>query len=553
MLTCHQVRLLLSYGGQPGTPRKGIPALGFHLAECAACRELWESQNIPLTSTDIVNSSSDEAAPNNIRRLVSRPAQAFSTTRTGELAFLEQLLSANTFSEEDQSSIAVSEQPVPSQRLGVTPQPVTYTALLRNPNFRRLWLGQAISTFGSFFTRIAVPIYVFSVTHSYSQLGLAYFSSFIAPLLFGLFAGAFVDRLDQRRMMIATAIANGGVLIALIICTALPLPITIKLSSIYLANFAAALLQEMFKPARIAIFADILAAEELLAANSLDGATTTFSEFLSYPLAAAAIYYVGPTIAFGIDAASFFISALLIWGVSVKSMVADKKINVSIWGDIAEGLTVARNMPMVRKVIILSLFVPLFISLFNTLQLPYSVDALRSTATVGFPALEASMALGVVIGMLLIGKWAQSIPRSLLLTYGIGVYGMAITAQGLVPFLINIGGWTVSTSLSPWTPALFLALPFALLSGAANSMINASIRTMLQEQTPRAILGRVYSVVNVVAGIGFGCGALLTGIAQGRAAIMLTLLGMILLMLGVACHRWLPEREQPVLVFDPKY
>ncbi len=430
---------------------------------------------------------------------------------------------------------------------------VTYRALLQNSNFRRLWLGQAISTFGSFFTRIAVPIYVFSVTHSYTQLGFAYFSSVIAPLLFGLLAGAFVDRWNRRRTMIATAMANGGVLLALIAFTLLPFSSTITLGGIYLGNFIAALLQEMFKPARIAIFADILSEEELLTANSLDTATTTFGEFASYPLAAAAIYYVGPAIAFGVDAASFFVSAWLIWKVNVTFIATDKQKNSSLWADIAEGLTVARNIPLVRKITVLSLFVPLIISLLNTLQLPYAVEALHSSEAVGFPTLEAAMALGVVIGMLLIGHWARAMPRALLLAWGISGYGLAIAAQGLVPFFANLAGWSADTPLNPWTPALFLALPCAFLSGAANSMINTSIRTLIQEQTPRVLIGRVFSVVNVVAGVGFGLGALLPGLAQGQAAIVLTLLGTVLFVLGVLCYWWLPEKQPHVLVLEPKF
>lgn len=558
MLTCYEARLLLAYDGRPGTPRKGIPELGFHLAGCAACRSIFEQAPASAGDTQAVDAAARSAAadPDSDLLLASLMAtDAPLMPWDGRYALPRHLDDALEWSggyragieagpDEILAAEADAEQP---HAVSASRTPVSYRALLRNPNFVRLWVGQAISTFGSFFTRIAVPIYVFSVTSSYTQLGFAYFSSVIAPLLFGLVAGVLADRWDRRRTMVATAVANSCVLLILIVCTLLPIPLATKLLSLYALNFVAALLQEMFRPARVAIFADVLAEDELLAANSLDGATTTFGEFMSYPIAAAALFYIGPSIAFAVDALSFLISAILISGVSVATVARAHTGKRGMLAEIAEGIAIAHGLPLVRKIIALSLIIPLFISLLNTLQLPYAVDALRSSQEVGFPALEAAMALGVVVGMLVLGRSGQRASRAQLLAYGIVGYGLAILGQGLVPNIALLLGWAPAASTEPWTFALLLALPCALLSGAANSMINASIRTMLQEQTPRAALGRVFSVVNVVAGVGFACGALLTGVAQGRAALALVLAGALLVLIGVAARWWLAARRAPPL------
>ncbi|MBV9788681.1 MAG: MFS transporter, partial [Chloroflexi bacterium] len=145
-------------------------------------------------------------------------------------------------------------------------QIITYRKILQNRNFRLLWLGQAITTFGGFFTRVAIPIYVFSITGSYGQLGFSFFISVLPSLLFGLFAGALVDRWDRRRTMILTDILNFFLLCGLIMVIVLPDPDWFKLGAIYAITFCSALLRELFSPARIAIFTEVVSDKELLTA-----------------------------------------------------------------------------------------------------------------------------------------------------------------------------------------------------------------------------------------------------------------------------------------------
>ncbi len=547
MLTCNQARLLLSYGAIPGTPKRGYPELGFHLALCAECRLIWET-----TCPSIVNRGSVHPE---LKRVDGSPnSQQLAAKDRALLAALLDNVDVVQFSPSSNTLAEIVMAPLqgdPESRVVdavVCPRSktVTYRDLLQNPNFRLLWLGQAISTFGSYFTRIAVPIYVFSLTQSYLQLGVAFFSSLVASLLFGLLAGALVDRWDPRRTIIYTDIISGFVLLGLIVCAWLPLPIQIKLVGMYIVNFVTALLREIYKPARVRIFTDVVSEQELLTANSLDEATSTFAEFLSYPIAATALSLIGPTIAFGVDAASFLISAVLIRRVSVHSVVTKREHVKNIWAEIKEGMAIAASLPPVRKIVLLSFVVPLLFSLHNTLLIPYTEEALKSTKEVGFPALEAAAAFGLLLGMLVLGKLGQQVSRMMLLALGIFGYGLGTFSQGVLPQITPFLGWS-HRSEGAWTPLLFVALLFALICGAANSLILASLRTVLQEKTPRSALGRVYSVMSVAAGAGFALGALLTGFGQGRAALVIMGLGGALVLLGVTCYWWLPEKRSLVL------
>lgn len=425
---------------------------------------------------------------------------------------------------------------------------VTYRKILQNRNFRLLWLGQAITTFGGFFTRVAIPIYVYSITNDYGQLGFSFFISVLPSLLFGLFAGALVDRWDRRRTMIATDVLNCILLCGLIVVIVLPDPVSVKLGAIYVITFCSALLRELFNPARIAIFTEVVSDKELLTANSLDQSSQTLGELLSYPIAAYALSKLGPELAFGVDAASFLVSAVLIWGVKVHKTPVEKSETSSIWSDMRAGLSVVNKSSLLRKIVMLSFFVPLTFMLLGALTLPFTIEKLGSTAEVGYPVLEGALALGVTLGVLALGRWGQKIPRWKLLAVGLFSFGICMVLIGLVPrigAMFGIDATMLAFDLdttdpkNPWTVLLLMALPLVFMEGMTNSLIFTCIRTVMQEEAPRAMIGRVASLVAVASGVGFSIGALMTKIGEGRADTVISIIGIILVALGLFSFWWL--------------
>jgi MFS family permease len=208
-------------------------------------------------------------------------------------------------------------------------------------------------------------------------------------------------------------------------------------------------------------------------------------------------------------------------------------------------LTIINTIPLLRKIVVLSLFVPFTFTLLTTLQLPYAVDVLRSTEEVGFPALEAAMALGVVVGTLLLGRWGQQVPRWKLMALGLLSFGVVIVSIGLVPQIGTFFQIPTSTEKNPWSTLLFIALPLVFMQGATNSLIFTSIRTIMQEKTPRAMIGRVASTVSMVAGIGYSAGALFTGLAEGRVDKVFILIGIALVSTGLFSLWWLRTPPPP--------
>src|SRR5205823_14643807 len=99
------------------------------------------------------------------------------------------------------------------------PPPVEHTPLRRNRDFILLWSGQVVSTVGTRVTAVAFPLLVLAQTHSPAKAGLVGFAQTLPYMLFYLPAGAFVDRWDRKRVMLAAdacrALALGSLAVAL--------------------------------------------------------------------------------------------------------------------------------------------------------------------------------------------------------------------------------------------------------------------------------------------------------------------------------------------------
>src|SRR5947199_2450884 len=86
-------------------------------------------------------------------------------------------------------------------------------------DFWKFWTGQTISNLGSSFTQWAVPLLVFQLTHSAVNLGIATAATFLPYLLFGLVIGAWMDRVDRKRAMIALDSINAIVILSIPLVT----------------------------------------------------------------------------------------------------------------------------------------------------------------------------------------------------------------------------------------------------------------------------------------------------------------------------------------------
>jgi MFS family permease len=150
----------------------------------------------------------------------------------------------------------------------VSPAAVGVRGLLRIPDFRRLYLAQSISDIGDGMTYLALFLLVLHLTGSTAAIALMSILVALPPVTVGLFAGAWADRHDRRRIMIASDSLRAVVVLGMVLAAT-----NGALALLFALACLQAVIGTFFSPARMAMIPRVVPAEALLAANSLGQAT----------------------------------------------------------------------------------------------------------------------------------------------------------------------------------------------------------------------------------------------------------------------------------------
>ena len=183
-----------------------------------------------------------------------------------------------------------------------------YVRLALNGSFSALWVGQLISLFGDRMHQIALAFLVLGATDSPLAVGLVFLVATLPNLLLGPIAGTFVDRWDQKEVMIVSDLLRAALVLLV------PIAAITNLALIYPMVFLITSISIFFRPARTAVVPRIVADDELLTANSATWVAETLADVIGYPLAGLFVAFLGRALplAFWLDAATYVASAILI-------------------------------------------------------------------------------------------------------------------------------------------------------------------------------------------------------------------------------------------------
>ncbi|HEX5498315.1 MAG TPA: MFS transporter, partial [Thermomicrobiales bacterium] len=216
-------------------------------------------------------------------------------------------------------------------------------------DFGKFFAGQTISNLGNSITFFAVPILVYSLTGSALDLGLASAVQLLPYLLFGLVIGAWVDRVDRRRLMIAADLSRAVVIASIPVAAALG---WLSVGWIYGASFIAATISIAFDAAQFAAIPSLVATDDLVAANGRIQASFSAATVVG-PLLGGSLLAVLPIAdIFVLDAASFLVSAVSLAAIrrSFNTADAEDAASRSLGRDIVDGLRYVLGHPVLRAI-----------------------------------------------------------------------------------------------------------------------------------------------------------------------------------------------------------
>ncbi|MEW1838619.1 MFS transporter [Nonomuraea angiospora] len=353
------------------------------------------------------------------------------------------------------------------------------------PEYRRLWLGQAVSHVGVGATVVAVGKQVWDLTHSSFFVGLLGMANLIPLIVFGLWGGAVADAVDRRKLLIAGSLIAWSATL-LILGQAL-----LGLGNVYLIFGAVALNATGFaitSPTRGAIIPRILDKELVPAANALNSLVFSIGAVVGPMIGAVVLASGGFATAYAMDALLF--TASLYAALRLPSLPPLGEVRRPGAGAVLEGLSF-----IVRSPVLLMSFVVDIIAMVFALPralFPELTDDRFGGSTIALGWMTSAMAIGSVAGALFSG-WVGRVSRQgVALVVVIAVWGLAVAAAGLAGEL--------------WLVVVFMAV-----GGVADVISSVWRQSILQLYAPDEMRGRLQGAFMVVVAGGPRLGELRAG------------------------------------------
>src|SRR5512137_3041115 len=287
-----------------------------------------------------------------------------------------------------------------------------YRALLSgNRNYRLLWLGQIVSQLGDWFNSVAIYALLLELTGSATSVALMIIVQFLPMAVIGPVAGVVVDRVNRRRLMIAADILRGCMVLVLLVVER-PDQVWI----VYVAMGTVVSLTAFFEPARTAVIPNVTTRAQLLTANALSSAT--WSAMLAIGAGAGGVVtaVLGRNVAFIVNAASFFASAVIIARTSFNADPPEVKrpagwASLTGLGDLVEGIRYVRSDRHVAALMLVKAGwgVAGGVLLIMTV-LGERVFPVGGSAAAGIGVLYAARGIGAGIGPILARAWLGQQP-----------------------------------------------------------------------------------------------------------------------------------------------
>ena len=376
----------------------------------------------------------------------------------------------------------------------------------------RLWLGQAVSEFGSVVTRDALPLVaVLTLQATPAQMGLLAALGMLPAFLIGLPAGAWVDRRRRRPIMIASDLTRAALLASIPAAFVLG---ALRIEQLYVVALLAGALDILFDTAYQSYLPSLVERENLVEGNSKLGATESIAEIGGSALAGALVQILSAPMTILIDAVSFLASVISVALIRKPEARPQPSGPPNLRQEIVAGIGFVARQPLLRALVGAMATRAFFGNFYAALYSLYALRELNLTPAI-LGLLIASGGLGSLFGALLTQRAARR--------FGLGralVGGMLVSELlGLLTPLAGGPLWLAAAML--WVPQFF--------GDASSTVFSIHATSLRQTITPDHLLGRMNATINFVLGsvatVGVLVGGLLGDVLGLRPAVWIAALG----------------------------
>jgi Major Facilitator Superfamily. len=371
--------------------------------------------------------------------------------------------------------------------------------------------GKAVSIFGSSVYTFAISLYVLKLTGSALNYATTLMLSVIPMIIISPIAGVIADRIPKKWLVVGMDLAN-GVLFILIFAYASTVNLTLPV--IYLSTILLNIFTTFFGIGMEAAKPSLITSDKLIKINSLSKLIDSTSSILGPIIGGIIFAFINIKYFILFNAISFIFSAITECFIDfhlnpIHNNETDYKRN-SFTNDLKEGwLFFARNRS------ILELFF-VFVSLNFLLEFsvnvpaPYIINQLMHLPSSSFGIINSMFPVGLIIGTLSVEKLMRKIEFRKLL----------ISMNGLIAILAMLVGLPVFLKLNNGFSFIFYAAIFTLM-GIAIAYVDVPLMTILQNEIPQKLLGRVLSIIMSLVKVILPVALITSGALIGKISITL--------------------------------
>ena len=408
-------------------------------------------------------------------------------------------------------------------------------AVLRVPVMRRLWIAQIVSVFGDFLALFAVinflTFHLAATADQVTGLQIAY----LLPIaLLGVLAGVFVDRWPLKPTLVASDLTRAALCLLLLLAA--------STLNFYLILGAISVVSSFFGPAQGVAIRSAVPVHGLRSANALMQQVMFGMRVIGPPLAGVLYSLLGARSCYIADALSFLASGLLIASLAIQRPVSalyvpdgekpapapePAKGLGSILTDMRQGIGFIVHHAGVLFVILALASGMFVIGCFGPLIAIYVRDSLHAATRI-YSAISAMIGVGMFVGVNALNTVGKKLANTLLVYSG-------------------LGGIALGLCLLAGIPHVWAALLGDLVIGVAVAAIVVPANTMIQQETPAALMGRVGSTVMSLIFAAQILGLLLSGLLASRIGVrsVFVVCAALLAALAAAGRLYMHPQAQP--------
>lgn len=348
--------------------------------------------------------------------------------------------------------------------------------------FSIVWVGQFVSMIGTGMTRFALTIWAWQVTGQATALALVGFFSFAPVVLFSPLAGAIVDRVSRKTVMIASDLAAG---LSTVVVLILHLTGHLQIWHLYAAGFFAGAFESFQFPAYSAAISTMVDKKHYTRANAMLGLAGSASGIIAPMLAGTLLVLVGIDRVMLIDIGTF------LFAIAALALVAIPQPERTDISERASGSLLTESLFGFKYIFANSSLTGLqlvffsinFIATFGFAVLAPMILARTGNSEISLATVQMAFGIGGVAGGVVLSIWGGPKRR----VHGV-LFGMAL-AGVLGQVLLGLG-----QSLLIWSAGAFFTMFFI-------PFINGSNQAIWQAKIPPEIQGKVFATRRLIAQI----------------------------------------------------